>query len=233
MNYEYLMPTRVIFGRICIARHGALFGAFGKKALLVTGASSAKENGAQKDVTDALKAAGADYLVFDKVMSNPTIPCVYAGAAAAREQGADFIVAIGGGSPMDAGKAIALLAAQDVAPEDLFSGNYQHKVLPTVFVPTTAGTGSEVTQYSILTDDAAQSKTSISSPLIFPALAFEDAKYTERLPVRTTVYTAVDALSHLAEGMLSSRASPLSDTLAETGTRLSAVCLPEWVTPCG
>jgi Alcohol dehydrogenase, class IV len=227
MNYEYLMPTKVIFGRNCIAQHSALFKTFGKKALIVTGARSARENGSQKDVTDALKEAGVDYSVFDKVMSNPTIPCVYEGAAAAKEQGADFIIAIGGGSPMDAGKAIALLAAQDIAPEALFSGNYENKVLPMVFVPTTAGTGSEVTQYSILTNDAAQSKTSIASPLIFPTLAFADAKYMECLPVQTTVNTAADALSHLVEGMLSSRASLLSDTLAAKGIGLFTACLPE------
>lgn len=227
MNYEYCMPTKVIFGRDCIAKNSAIFKTFGKKALIVTGARSAKENGSEKEVTAALDSVGIDWLVFDKVMSNPTIPCVYEGAAAARKNGADFVIAIGGGSPMDAGKAIALLAAQDIAPEDLFSGKYQNKILPMVFVPTTAGTGSEVTQYSILTNDSVQSKTSIASPLLFPSVAFMDAKYMEHLSVRTTVNTAVDALSHLTEGMLSVRASLLSDTLAAQGIGLFISCLPE------
>lgn len=221
------MPTKVIFGKGCIVKHSDLLKTFGKKALIVTGTNSAKQNGSQQDVIAALNAAGIGYLVFDKVMSNPTIPCVYEGAATAKENGADFVIAIGGGSPMDAGKAIALLAAQDIAPENLFSGQYQNKILPMVFVPTTAGTGSEVTQYSILTNDQAQSKTSIASPLLFPSVAFVDPGYMGHLSVRTTINTAVDALSHLVEGMLSTRASLISDTLAEKGIHLFTTCLPE------
>ena len=141
-----------------------------------------------KDVADPVEmarlynAAGADELVFyditasfegralfteilTKVASEIFIP------DAAKSSGADLIIAIGGGSPMDTAKAIALLAAQDIPRDKLFSGNYTKDILPTVFVPTTAGTGSEVTQYSILTDDAAKTKKTIASPEMFPDLA--------------------------------------------------------------
>lgn len=112
----------------------------------------------------ALDSVGVGYEIFDRAVPNPTIDSVYDGADAAKSAGADLIIAIGGGSPMDTAKAIALLAAQDIPRDRLFSGNYTKDILPTVFVPTTAGTGSEVTQYSILTDDAAKTKKTIASP---------------------------------------------------------------------
>jgi alcohol dehydrogenase class IV len=227
MTSRYYMPTRIIAGRDCIASNSGIFKTLGRKALIVTGARSAKENGSEKDVKTALDSAGIGYLVFDGVMSNPTISCVYQGASIARENGADFIIAVGGGSPMDAGKAIALLAAQDVEEENLFSGNYGDKILPMALVPTTAGTGSEVTQYSILTNDKAQTKTSIASELLFPTVAFLDPKYTEGLPPVTTVNTAIDALSHAVEGMLSVKASVISDALAAESIRLILDCVPE------
>lgn len=224
---KYYMPTRVIMGNDCIAMNSELFITLGKKALIVTGAQSAKRNGAEKDVRTALESVGIPYLVFDKVMSNPTIACVYEGATFAKENRADFIIAIGGGSPMDAGKAIALLASQDIMEGSLFSGNYEKKVLPMAFVPTTAGTGSEVTQYSILTNNKAQTKTSIASDLLFPTIAFLDAKYTEHLGIITTIYTTIDALSHAVEGMLSARASIVSDALAVTSIQMIINCVPD------
>ncbi|MBZ4670884.1 MAG: hypothetical protein PWQ76_326 [Clostridiales bacterium] len=208
------MPTKVIMGKDCIAANAGELAALGKKALIVTGRNSAKANGSLADVIAALSANGQKFEIFDKVMSNPTIDCVYDGAKAARDAGADFIVAIGGGSPMDAAKGIALLARQDIPREELFSGKYPNDVLPMAFVPTTAGTGSEVTPYSILTNDKLQTKTSIASPLIFPKIAFLDAKYTEGLSKATAINTAIDALSHSVEGMLSTRANRLTDCLA-------------------
>ncbi|HEY5586812.1 MAG TPA: iron-containing alcohol dehydrogenase family protein [Ruminiclostridium sp.] len=227
MNYKYYMPTRIIMGNDCITNNSEVFKTLGKRALIVTGAHSSKKNGSEKDVKAALDSACISYLVFDKIMSNPTIACVYEGASVAKGNDVDFIIAIGGGSPMDAGKAIALLAAQDISEENLFSGIYENKVLPMTFVPTTAGTGSEVTQYSILTNDKAQTKTSIASDLLFPTVAFLDSKYMEQLSVNTTINTAIDALSHAVEGMLSVRASTITNALASESIRMIMECVPE------
>ncbi|TCT15494.1 alcohol dehydrogenase class IV [Natranaerovirga pectinivora] len=220
MNYKYFMPTRVVMGNDCIVNNSNLFQSLGKKALIVTGTRSAKSNGSESDVKKALEAEGIEYVVFDKVMSNPTISCVYEGARIAKENNIDFIIPIGGGSPMDAGKAIALLAAQTIDEENLFSGIYEDKVLPIAIVPTTAGTGSEVTQYAILTNDKAETKTSIATDLIFPKVAFLDPKYMTQLGVETTINTAIDALSHAVEGMLSVKASTISDALAVESIRM-------------
>lgn len=226
MELNFYMPTKVVMGRECIARNAGLFSQLGSRALIVTGVRSAKMNGSADDVIRALTEVGISYVIYDKVMSNPTIDCVYEGARLARIEGVDFVVAIGGGSPMDAAKAIALLAVQDISKEELFSGSYDNKVLPMAFVPTTAGTGSEVTQYAVLTNDKARTKTSIASPVIFPTVAFLDAKYMKSLSMETIINTGIDALSHAVEGMLSVKATVMTNILAAESIRRIVAVFP-------
>lgn len=215
MNLNYFMPTKIISGQNCIIKNADTLNSFGRKALIVCGKNSAKANGSLDDVLSALNRNKQEFCIFDKIMPNPTIPCVYEGANFAKENSINFIIAIGGGSPMDAAKAIALLAVQDIKEDDLFNTTaFSNEILPLVFVPTTAGTGSEVTQYSILTNQKLETKTSISTPLIFPKLAFLDGKYMVTLGIKTTINTAIDALSHSIEGILSKRSNVVSDALA-------------------
>ena len=225
-SFSYFMPTKVICGRDCVRGQGALLKELGAHALIVTGKSSAK-NGALADVLAALEANGQTATVFDRVSPNPTVACVREGIALLMAAGADFIVAVGGGSPMDAAKAIAMLAVQERADEEIFSGGYADRALPMAHVPTTAGTGSEVTPYAILTNDAAQTKTSISSPAMFPRLAFLDGKYMEKLPTMSAVNTALDAFSHAAESLLSRSATPMSGMLAKESLRILYPLLPQ------
>lgn len=217
MDFSFYMPTRIVCGRDCVVKNASLFRAFGKRALIVTGKSSAK-NGSLADAEAALAANGQAYTVFSDVPNNPTVESVRAAAAPARSFGADFIIAVGGGSPMDAAKAIAMLARQDA--EDIFSHPIGKDVLPMVHIPTTAGTGSEVTPYAILTNDERETKQSISAPSLFPQIAFLDGKYMQDLPQDTTVNTAIDAISHAVEGMLSTAAGELSDALAREALRI-------------
>ena len=219
------MPTRVLAGKNCVQANALALKELGQKALVVTGARSAKINGAQDDVLRALEANGQRYTVFDKVMSNPTVQCVYDGAALAQREGCDCVIAIGGGSPMDAAKVMALLAAQGKEiPEDALFVTAYTRTLPLAAVPTTAGSGSEVTQYAILTNDITETKTSIATALNFPKLALLDAKYLEKVSKTTAINTALDALSHSIEGMLSVRASHVSDVLAKESIALIAGC---------
>ena len=219
MNFGYYMPTRLVLGRNCVTEHAALFAPLGKHALIVTGKSSAF-NGALNDVLSALNANGQAATVFDRVTPNPGIPCIREGIALLKSAGADFVVAIGGGSPMDAGKAIALLAVQERADSEIFAGNYAPEALPMAHIPTTAGTGSEVTPYSILTNDVRQTKTSISSPALFPRVAFLDGKYMAQLAPQVSLNTALDALSHAVESMLSRNAIPMSNMFSEEAIEL-------------
>ena len=226
MTNQFYMPTRVVAGRDCVRVQGSLLLPLGGRALVVTGGHSARLCGALDDVTAALTANGQAFEVFDKAVPNPTVDSVYAGVERVREFGADFLVAIGGGSPLDTAKAIALVAAQEVPREALFAGGLRDEALPLACVPTTAGTGSEVTQYSILTNDEAGTKTSLALPCLFPRLAFLDGKYTLGLPRRVSVNTAIDALSHCVEGMLSNLAGDITDALAREGCGRICACLP-------
>lgn len=217
--FSYYMPTRIICGRDCVKSEAETFKQLGTHALIVTGKSSAK-NGALTDLSEALDRIGIEYTLFDRVTPNPTLGCIREGVALVVSSGADFIVAIGGGSPMDAAKAIATLALQERSDEEVFQGGFLPLALPMVHIPTTAGTGSEVTQYSIITNDFAKTKTSISSAAMFPRIAFLDGKYMKDLPKNITVNTAIDAFSHAAESLLSRASSPMSEMNAKEALKI-------------
>lgn len=214
MNWQYRMPVRILGGRGCVAREGALMAELGTRALLVTGKHSARRCGALADMEAALSAAKITWALFDGVEPNPSLETVRMAAAIARQEGVDFIIGIGGGSPLDAAKAIAVLATNTLDDEPLFGGHWPNEPLPLVAIPTTSGTGSEVTPYAILTDHAQQAKRNLSAPSLFPRLAYCDAAYTDTLPANITANTAIDALSHALEGFLSVKAQPMSDALA-------------------
>jgi alcohol dehydrogenase class IV len=211
---QYYMPTRVIAGNRCLVENRALLKELGEKALIVTGKRSAKANGSLADAEKALDQNGQRWALYDKVMSNPTVDCALEIVHAFKEERCDFVLALGGGSPMDAAKAAAALAAQTVPRAEIFSAAFT-QAFPLAAVPTTAGTGSEVTPYAILTDDTAETKLSIATPAIFPRLAFLDAAYMRGLDRAVLINTTLDALSHAVEGMLSVRASAISDSLAK------------------
>lgn len=225
MEFIYSMPVKVYFGKGCIDKNSSVIAGIGKRALIVTGKSSADKNGSLKQITGALNKEGIKYERFNRVEANPSVETVREAAQMARDVKADFIIGIGGGSPLDAAKAIAILASNDLDDDGLFSGVYKNKPLPLIAVPTTAGTGSEVTPYSILTFRKISNKKSIASPEIFPAAAFLDAAFTETLPVDTTINTAVDALSHTVEGYLSARATDVIAPIAIESMRLLGVSL--------
>jgi len=219
-NYSFFMPTRVIHGEKELVNQAGLLKQLGNKCLLVTGKTSARASGALDDAVEALTSQGIRYELFDQVENNPSLENVGAGGEAARQFKPDFILGIGGGSPLDASKAIAVLAVNDIDPEELYRNQFDNRPLPIVAVPTTAGTGSEVTPYSVLTTRELETKKSFSVPELFPRLAFLDWRYTEKLPLTITRDTALDALSHLVEGYLSQRATGTSDLFAEQGMKL-------------
>ena len=214
MNFRYLMPTKVLFGADCIMANTAEFSRWGKRAFIITGRNSARISGALADVEQALRRQNMEWEMYDQITENPTIALVEEAGALARKYAPNVIVAIGGGSPLDAAKAVAVLAVNAIPGAKLFDGNFAVEPLPVLAIPLTAGTGSEVTPYSILTDAERQTKRSFADPGIFPQVAFLDARYTESLSSSVTVNSAIDALSHAIEGYLSRRSTPISDCLA-------------------
>lgn len=214
MSWQAILSSRILFGSNAIQDNNSAFEGLGQKALIVIGkGGSARENGALSDLCKALQKNSIAWDIFDQVEANPAIDTVKAGAVLAKACQADFIVGIGGGSPLDAAKAIAILAVNEIDNDALLNQQYD-KVLPIVAIPTTAGTGSEVTPYSIITFPVWETKKNIATPKIIPRLAILDPGYTSHLPYRVTVDTAVDAYSHALESFLSVRSTPLSELYA-------------------
>ncbi len=211
MGIDMYMPVRLISGENCVKTGGAVFKALGKSCLIVTGGHSAEQSGALKQVTEVLEKEGIRYAVFSEITENPSVSSCKKGGDKAFEQRAEFIVGIGGGSPLDAAKAVAIFAANpDYGALDIYHRTIPAKRLPVVLIGTTAGTGSEVTGVSVLTDDSVRMKRSISGPDCYAHTAFLNPRFTDSMPMSVTVSTGLDALAHAAEGWLAPRSTELS-----------------------
>ena len=217
---NYYMPVRVYDEPGCVRAHAGELAGLGTKALLVTGKHSAKACGAFGDVAGALEEKGVPFCLFDQVEENPSVETVGKAAAFGLQEGADFVIGIGGGSPMDAAKAVAFLMKRGEARvEDLYDKGLPAVALPVAAVPTTCGTGSEVTGVSVLTVHAEGTKMSIPHR-IFPELALVDGAYLKAAPHSVIVSTSIDALAHMVESYESKKASDYSRSFALYGLSL-------------
>ncbi len=218
MYPQIYVNSKVISGKNCVIENANMLSGFGKKCLIVTSGSAAEKSGALGDVISALNECSIEYSVFNKITENPLVSTVIEGGKSAREFGADFIIGIGGGSPLDASKAVGITAAN---PEYDIDGLYGRKIpskaLPVVLVGTTSGTGSEVTGVSVLTNDKNMQKKSISGADCYASLVFADSKYTYSMGYDVTVSTALDAFAHAVEGWF----SPKRDEIATTYARIA------------
>lgn len=222
---RFYVPTDIYVEKDCVKNHAKEMLAVGKRALIVTGHSSAKANGSLNDVTEVLNDGGVAYQIFDEVEENPSTDTVGKGAQIAREFGADFIIGIGGGSAIDAAKAMAILLVNpNVNADDLHKApakTLNHA--PVVAVPTTCGTGSEATPVSIITNHKINLKKSIPHR-IFPVLALVDGKYLASAKKQLIVNTAVDALAHMVESILNVHSNMLNRMCPEYGLKLWEEC---------
>ena len=216
---RFYMPTKIYEGRGCIFDCGDEISRLGKRALIVTGKTSGASSGALYDVQDVLDSLSICYVVYDSVLNNPTVENAYEAGKLAKEFEADFVVGIGGGSPLDLGKAAALFAANDIEPMEIYD-EPENKPLPFVAIPTTAGTGSEATQYSVLTVPEKETKITAKGDWMFPTLAFLDARYTKNLPESIAKNTALDTMSHFIESILSKRCTEDSRAISLEGLEI-------------
>lgn len=229
MPFEFATATRIRFGPGVAREAAAAVADLGRRACLVTGRDPARAAWLAQD----LAQAGLPVMAFP-VAGEPTLDLVRRGAVLAREAGCDVIVALGGGSALDAGKAIAALAVQ---PEDVLAyveviGRGQPLAadpLPVVAIPTTAGTGSEVTRNAVLGASEAGVKVSLRSPRMLPRLALVDPLLTLDLPPAQTAAGGLDALTQLLEPFVSPGASPLTDALCREALPRAARALPQAV----
>ena len=221
----FYMPTRVFSEKDAVKNHVRDLSALGSRALIVTGRHSAMANGSYQDVTDALDSAGISHVLFNEVEENPSTYTIMKARDLGIAEKVDFVIGIGGGSPMDAAKAIALMIRKsDKDISYLYSPDGDSKTLPVAAVPTTCGTGSEVTGVSVLTDPDRQIKKSIPHK-IFPDLALVDGKYLKYASKKILANTAFDALTHLVESYLNSKANDFSRMCVDAGLKAWALSL--------
>ncbi len=218
MSYTFFTPDRIIYGENAMAQAGDFFADYGTKALIVTGGHTIRSGEIQL-ITAALAQAGVAYAVFDGITGEPTDRMVDEGVAMYLENHCDFIIGFGGGSPLDTMKAIGALVSKGGTVADLLGKNVIEKCPPMIAIPTTAGTGSEATQFTIITDTKTQVKMLLKGPALMPNLAIVDPAFTMSSPKSVTVSTGLDALTHAIEAYTSVKAQPMTDGLALTAVK--------------
>lgn len=219
---------RVIFGSGEIRRVGDEAAALGSAALLVVGRHFMRESGRLAEIGDLLSDKGVRLTVFDAVPPEPTLADVEAGIRVLRSSECDLVIAIGGGSALDVGKAIAGLAQAPATVCEHFRGRpVEKKGLPFIAAPTTAGSGSEVTSNAVLIDPEDGIKTSIRSDYLYPDVAIVDPELTLTAPPSVTAQSGMDALCQALEALVSRSADPITDVLAKDASVRLLNHLPE------
>ena len=213
-------PERLLFGWGSVGKTGEEALRYGTKALIVSGKTSSRASGALDAVCASLKSAGIAVTLFCEVESDPSVHTVTVGATLARDSGADIVIALGGGSPLDAAKAISVMATHSGNIVDYEKTALTRKGIPVIAIPTTAGTGSEVTKFVVITDTDRKVKMLISSPFLIPRVALLDPQLTLSIPPAFTAGPGMDALTHAIEAFQSSLAAPTTDVFALSAIRL-------------
>ena len=236
MSFQMYVPTRILFGAGQLGQlHTQQLP--GKKALIViSNGKSTKANGSLDKAEAELKQVGVETAVFDKIMANPLKSTVMEGAAFAREHHCDFIVALGGGSVMDASKAIAAMATNEGDLWDYVGGGtgkaqaLVNDPLPVIAITTTAGTGSEVDQWGVVSNEETNEKIGFGGyDTLFPRIAIVDPELMKTVPPKFTAYQGFDALFHSVECYISAAANLMSDMYALTAIENIGAYLPRAV----
>lgn len=224
---QFFMPSNNILGQGALAEGLTQIAQLGfKKAFLVTDAPLVQMGMAQQ-VADRLAEKGIEYVIFDGVKPNPTVGNVNAGLEQLNKAQADFIISLGGGSVHDCAKGIALVASNGGKIEDYEGLNQSKKPQMTLIaINTTAGTASEMTRFTIITDESRHVKMAIVDSNVTPFLSIHDSELMEGMPAGLTAATGMDALTHAVEAYVSTIASPITDACALKAIALVARYLP-------
>ena len=222
MNFTYQNPTQLIFGAGTLAKLGEATKPYGHKALIVTGGGSVKRSGTFDRAVKSLTEEGVSIAECSGVEPNPRITTVRRGARIARDEGCDVIVALGGGSTMDAAKVMAAAVLYDGDPWDMiFHGqknvHVPQKALPVIAVPTLAATGSEMNCGAVITNEETKEKSFIQTACLYPKVAVLDPELTMSVPVDQTAYGVCDLITHVTETYFNSIArTPIQDRFVES-----------------
>ncbi len=231
-NYEYFSPSEVIMGFGCFKKVGVLASSIGSKAMIVTD-SYMSSNGTIEEVIKSLGQYDVDAVVYNKVNEEPTTEFVDEGSQIYAEHNCDLLIAVGGGSPIDAAKAIGIVAKYQRSIKEFEGINkVPGRGVPVIAIPSTAGTGSEVTRVAIISDKTVNIKLLILSKYLVPAVAICDPELTLSMPKILTAATGLDALTHAIEAYISVKAQPFTDTIALESIRLISSYLRQaWSNP--
>ena len=232
MQFEYFVPSKILFGPGKLAElHKQILP--GKKALIaISAGKSMRANGYLKRVQAELEMAGVESVIFDKILPNPIHKHVMEGAALAKAESCDFVVGLGGGSSIDSAKSIAVMATNPGDYWDYISGGsgkekpVVNAPLPIVAITTTAGTGTEADPFTVITKEDTEEKIGFGVDGTFPVLSIVDPELMASVPAHLTAYQGFDALFHSTEGYLNRTANPISDMFALKAIELIGKSLP-------
>lgn len=229
ISFTYHAPTKIYFGENSIEKLGEEAGRLGSTALFVATnkARVAKKTGYYDRIMGMLRDGGLRVYEFVDVLHNPPIENVMDAVELFRDKGVDVIIAFGGGSALDAGKAVAVGLSLGDVRRYLYPRIVEEEVIPVIAVPTTCGTGSEVTKYSILTDTSTRKKRVLAGPALIPRVAIVDPLTLKTLPSSLVAWTGFDALSHAIEAYMSRASTPITDPIALEAVRMIVDSLPK------
>ncbi|MEA4816672.1 MAG: iron-containing alcohol dehydrogenase [Lachnospiraceae bacterium] len=222
MNFNYYLPVNLSFGSGRSGEIGKTCMKYGKKVFLVTGQNSTKKSGLLEKTISLIKTEGGEYILFDKVLPNPLTTTAEEGAKLAVSEGCDVVLALGGGSIIDAAKGIAFLCKNDGNINDyIYNRQTGSDALPIVAVPTTCGTGSEGNKYAVLSNPVTNDKKSLRYNCLIPKASIIDPILMKTMPKEVLASVGFDALSHNMEAFLAKLSQPITDAMALEGIRLS------------
>jgi len=227
-NFNYHQPTKILFGTGRVKELGDVVKEFGNKCLLVTTPAVPATESQFNKVKQILTDAGIEYAHFDGVIPNPTTATSEAGSKMAKEIGADVVIGLGGGSSMDAAKAIAVEASHDGSAWDylFYKKEPTDKTLPVIAISTTSGTGSQVTQVSVITNPEERDKSALYHPQCFPRVCIVDPELMLTVPKQVTAHTGFDAFCHAFESTINPGTGAYVDLLAWEAISIVVGTLP-------
>lgn len=228
MDFTYYQPTEIRFGKGKVNEVGEAAAALGKTALVVTVPLFPEIQTGFDKMVKSIKDAGLPVYHYDRVIPNPTVQSMDAGVEFAREKGVDVVIGYGGGSSMDTAKAIAVGATHEGSVWDylFFKKQPTEATLPIIAVTTTSGTGSQVTQVSVMTDSSSHSKSAIFNNHVFPRISIVDFELMKTIPAKITASTGFDAFAHAFEAYIHKMTNPYVEMLALKAMSLVAGHLP-------
>ena len=223
MEFSYFLPVNIQFGWNKVDNVAEFAAPYGKKALIVTGRTSAKKSGLYDRVVAKLDAAHIEHVLFDQVDANPLTTTALDGAVLAKSENCDMVIAIGGGSIMDCAKGIAFMAVNEGDINDyIFNRKVSDNALPLIVIPTTCGTGSEGNGFGVLTNPETGDKKSLRCNAIVPKVSIVDPAVMGTMPPHVLASVGFDALCHNIEAYTSKTAQPFTDALAHYAVTLLA-----------